>query len=121
MPMGIIDEEEKKGSQVLQELATEFLRKDSASAFLRDPEVKEIIESIGISFPVGPQPREINSPNRKLTTCRQGRCWLRLGGCSAKVLPRVKKIRKFVRKLPKQNYRGPDQTPTNSSQLLQLL
>jgi len=57
MPKAFFDGKVREGGIVLQELAREFLRKDSASAFLRDPEVKEIVESIGISFPAGPEPK----------------------------------------------------------------
>ena len=56
MPMATFDGENRKrtGEEVLQELVKEFLRKPSAAAFLEDPEVKEIVESIGISFPAAP-------------------------------------------------------------------
>ena len=40
MPMGIIDEKEKKGSLVLQELATEFLKKILLRLFFGIPRSK---------------------------------------------------------------------------------
>ena len=57
MPMAFFRRENRKGKEVLQELVNEFLRKPSASAFLEDPQVKEIIKSLGIRFPAAPQPR----------------------------------------------------------------
>ena len=75
MPKGIFDGKEKEGRQVLQELAREFLRKDSASAFLRDPEVKEIVESIGISFPAGPEPRGDKVAKLKIDKLQTRKVW----------------------------------------------
>ena len=57
MPKAIFDEREKKGREVLQELAKEFLRRDSAADFLWDDQVQEIIKSLGISFLAAPQPK----------------------------------------------------------------
>jgi pimeloyl-ACP methyl ester carboxylesterase len=53
MPMATFDGEKKQGWEVLQELVKEFLRKPSRSAFLDDPQVIEIVKSLGISFPAG--------------------------------------------------------------------
>lgn len=55
MPKAKFDEKERKGREVLQELAKEFLRK--AALFLEDSEVQEIIKSLRISVLVAPQPR----------------------------------------------------------------
>jgi pimeloyl-ACP methyl ester carboxylesterase len=66
MPMATFDGETKEGRQVLQELAREFLRKPSAEDFLEDRQVKEIIKSLGISFPVGPQPKGDKLAKRKI-------------------------------------------------------
>jgi pimeloyl-ACP methyl ester carboxylesterase len=57
MPVATFDGKTKEGKQVLQELAKEFLRQPSAEDFLEDRQVKEIIKSLGILFPVGPQPK----------------------------------------------------------------
>jgi len=55
MPKAKFDEKERKGREVLQELAKEFLRK--AALFLEDSEVQEIIKSLRISVLAAPQPR----------------------------------------------------------------
>jgi pimeloyl-ACP methyl ester carboxylesterase len=54
MPMAIVGAKETPGFKVLQILAREFLTKPSASAFLIDPKVREIIETIGASV-LGPR------------------------------------------------------------------
>jgi pimeloyl-ACP methyl ester carboxylesterase len=55
MPKAKFDGQEKKGREVLQELAKEFL--GQTALFLEDSEVKEIIKSLGISVLAAPQPR----------------------------------------------------------------
>jgi pimeloyl-ACP methyl ester carboxylesterase len=49
MPMAPFRGEQKPGFEVLQILVREFLAKPSASTFLHDPDVKALINSIGIS------------------------------------------------------------------------
>lgn len=49
MPMAPFRGEQKPGFEVLQILVREFLTKPLASAFLHDPDVKALINSIGIS------------------------------------------------------------------------
>ena len=55
IPNAKFDGQEKKGREVLQELAKEFLLK--AAGFLEDSEVQEIIKSLGISVLAAPQPK----------------------------------------------------------------
>lgn len=67
MPMAFFNGKQRRGRETLQELAKEFLRKPSAVAFLEDPQVKEIINSLGILFRPRRSPGELNGQNRKLT------------------------------------------------------
>ena len=64
VPEAFFDEKERKGREVLQELAKEFLRK--AALFLEDSEVKEIIKSLRIKFRAAPQPREAKLAKLKI-------------------------------------------------------
>jgi hypothetical protein len=48
----------KEGRKVLQELANEFLKRDSAAAFLEDPQVKEIIKSLRVEVLAAAQHRQ---------------------------------------------------------------
>jgi pimeloyl-ACP methyl ester carboxylesterase len=75
MPMAFFNGEKKKGEQVLQELANEFLRKPSAAAFLEDPQVKEIIKSLRI-VSVALRPRaESNLAKPKIDKLERKKVW----------------------------------------------
>jgi pimeloyl-ACP methyl ester carboxylesterase len=75
MPMAFFRRENRKGKEVLQELVNEFLRKPSASAFLEDPQVKEIIQSLGIRFPAAPQPRGAKLVKPKVEKLERRKVW----------------------------------------------
>jgi len=55
MPMASFRGEQKQGFEVLQILVREFLAKPSASIFLHDPDVKALINAIGISVIAEPK------------------------------------------------------------------
>jgi pimeloyl-ACP methyl ester carboxylesterase len=57
IPVGTVEGKEKKGRDVLQELAKEFLKQDSAFKFREDRQVSDIVESLGISVLGAPQPK----------------------------------------------------------------
>ena len=49
MPMATFRGEQKQGFEVLQILVREFLAKSSASTFLHDPDIRALINAMGIS------------------------------------------------------------------------
>jgi pimeloyl-ACP methyl ester carboxylesterase len=55
MPMATFRGKQKQGFEVLQILVREFLAKPSASTFLHDPDVKALINAIGISVIAEPK------------------------------------------------------------------
>jgi pimeloyl-ACP methyl ester carboxylesterase len=77
MPMATFGRKksEKEGRKVLQELVKEFLRKPSASAFREDPQVKEIIKSLGISFPAASQPSGTEPAKPKIDKLERRKVW----------------------------------------------
>jgi hypothetical protein len=95
-------------------LANEFLTKPSAAAFLGDRQVKEIIKSLRIEFPAAPPPREAALAKPKVEKLERRKLWdtimrLRRHG----IVTAVEKNRKVRAKLPRQDFRGLEQTTIN--------
>ena len=112
IPNAKFDEKERKGREVLQELAKEFLRK--AALFLEDSEVKEIIKSLGISVLAAPQSEREELPKPKIDKLETKRALdaamrLRREGTATQ----FDKTMKVRAKLQKLNFRGLDQRLAN--------
>jgi hypothetical protein len=93
MPTATFRGEQKQGFEVLQILVREFLAKPSASTFIHDPDVKALINAIGISVTQDTEPK-IEKPIRLEKTKKE--LWDMIMRLRRRTLvPALEKNRKF--------------------------
>jgi pimeloyl-ACP methyl ester carboxylesterase len=111
MPMMVTGGKQREGFKILQTLVKEFLAKPSASTFLNDLEVKEIIDAIGISvWPAQPRGRKLAKPKvEKLISLERNRkeLWDTIMRLRRGITTAVEKKGNFVRKPSKTNFSRP--------------